>query len=54
VAALLAAALPERLVAPVRRLGAAPTVIPAAKALEDALLLSSAAIEQAVLELLSA
>ena len=54
VAALLSAALPERLAAPVRRLGAAPTVIPAAKALEDALLLSAAAIEQAVIELLSA
>lgn len=52
VAAQLHAQLGPRLAAPVRRLGAAPTVIPAARALEEQVLPSAATITAAVLELL--
>jgi pyruvate/2-oxoglutarate/acetoin dehydrogenase E1 component len=44
----------SRLHTPVRRLGAAPTIIPAAKLLEEQVLPSTAALEVAILELLSA
>jgi 2-oxoisovalerate dehydrogenase E1 component len=53
VAALLHAQAGEQLLAPVMRLGAAPTIIPAAKALEDALLPSEALLEEAIYSLLS-
>ncbi|MBK8048118.1 MAG: alpha-ketoacid dehydrogenase subunit beta [Anaerolineales bacterium] len=52
VAAQLYAALGAQLHAPVQRLGAAPTVIPAAKSLEDQVLVSTAVIRDAVFELL--
>mgnify|MGYP001175360398 CR=1 FL=1 len=42
----------RKLQAPIRRLGTAPTVIPAAKALEDQVLVSPEAIEEAILDLL--
>lgn len=44
----------QQLVAPVSRLGAAPTVIPAARPLEEQVLPSAAAIETAILDLLRA
>ncbi|MCB9117671.1 MAG: hypothetical protein H6639_22205 [Caldilineaceae bacterium] len=53
VAAQISALAGDRLLAPVARLGAAPTVIPAAKALEDAVLPSTASIEAAIFELLT-
>lgn len=53
VAAQIHARLGDRLLAPVARLGAAPTVIPAARSLEDQILVSAAAIEGAVMELLA-
>jgi pyruvate/2-oxoglutarate/acetoin dehydrogenase E1 component len=43
-----------RLLAPVARLGSAPTVIPAAKPLEDAVLPSQDRLTQAIFDLLSA
>jgi pyruvate/2-oxoglutarate/acetoin dehydrogenase E1 component len=52
VAARLHAQIGHRLAAPVQRLGAAPTVIPAARTLEAQVLPSEAAIEAAVLDLL--
>jgi pyruvate/2-oxoglutarate/acetoin dehydrogenase E1 component len=52
VAAAVQAAADARL--HVRRLGAQPTVIPAAKALEEQVLLSTAAVEEAILALLRA
>jgi pyruvate/2-oxoglutarate/acetoin dehydrogenase E1 component len=52
VAAAVYERLGDRLLAPVRRLGAAPTVIPAAKPLEDQVLIGEAALEAAILELL--
>ena len=52
VAAQLYAHLGNRLAVPVQRIGAAPTVIPAAKALEDQVLVSEAAVERAIIELL--
>ncbi len=54
VAAQLHSQLGPRLVTPVRRLGAAPTVIPAARALEEQVLPSAASITAAVLDLLRA
>jgi pyruvate dehydrogenase E1 component beta subunit len=54
VAATVYERLGDRLLAPVRRLGAAPTVIPAAKPLEDQVLVGEAALESALLELLRA
>lgn len=54
VAAQVHAQLGEHLAAPVARVGAAPTVIPAAKALEDAVLPSQAMLAQAIVDLLSA
>ena len=53
VAAQISALAGDRLLAPIARLGAAPTVIPAAKALEDAVLPSSATLEAAILKLLT-
>lgn len=53
VAAQISAQASDRLLAPVARLGAAPTVIPAAKVLEDAVLPSAASIEAAIFELLT-
>lgn len=52
VAAQLHALVGQQLVTPVRRLGAAPTVIPAARALEEQVLPSAATITAAVLDLL--
>jgi pyruvate dehydrogenase E1 component beta subunit len=54
VAACLHAWVGSALLAPVARLGAAPTVIPAAKPLEDLVLPSLAALEEAVCALLAA
>lgn len=54
VAASIYAALGARLRAPVIRLGAQPTVIPAAKSLEDQVLISASVIEAAILQLLQA
>jgi pyruvate/2-oxoglutarate/acetoin dehydrogenase E1 component len=54
VAARLHAQVGLRLAAPVHRLGAAPTVIPAARALEEQVLPSEAALMAAVLDLLRA
>ena len=53
VAAQISALAGDRLLAPVARLGAAPMVIPAAKALEDTVLPSTASIEAAIFELLT-
>lgn len=52
VAAAVYERLGDRLLAPVRRLGAAPTVIPAAKPLEDQVLIGEPTLESALLELL--
>jgi pyruvate dehydrogenase E1 component beta subunit len=52
VAAQVYAQLGERLAAPVARVGAAPTVIPAAKLLEDAVLPSQDSLAAAILRLL--
>lgn len=54
VAASVYAALGNRLLAPVVRLGAQPTVIPAAKTLEEQVLVSSSALEHTILQLLQA
>jgi pyruvate dehydrogenase E1 component beta subunit len=53
VAAQVHARAGDRLHAPVVRVGAAPTVIPAAKALEDAVLPSQATLAAAIFDLLS-
>lgn len=52
VAAQVHARVGERLAAPVLRLGATPTVIPAAKTLEDAVLPSQGMLEAAIIRLL--
>jgi pyruvate/2-oxoglutarate/acetoin dehydrogenase E1 component len=52
VAVQLYARLGSRLQAPIVRLGAAPTVIPAGKALEDQVLVTEAALETAIVGLL--
>ena len=52
VAAQVYAQVGDRLHAPVLRLGAAPTVIPAAKPLEDAVLPSHAMLVAALLKLM--
>ena len=54
VAAAIYAALGNRLLAPVVRLGAQPTVIPAAKALEEQVLVSASILEAAIFQLLQA
>ena len=48
----LGALVGDGLLAPVRRLGIAPTVIPAARALEDQVLIGETQLEAAILELL--
>ncbi|MBK8799640.1 MAG: hypothetical protein IPM07_26545 [Anaerolineales bacterium] len=53
VAAQVSVQAADRLLAPVARLGAAPTVIPAAKTLEETVLPSASSIEAAIFELIS-